>query len=53
MMKTLNLNVLGTPKGDVAPKKELTDFHLLETTPMPLLLLSMPGQPQRQTVIVS
>ena len=46
MIKTLNLNVFGT-KSDVAPLNEdLIDSHLLETTSMSLLLLSIPGQPQ-------
>ena len=46
MIKTLNLNVFGT-KSDIAPlKKDLIDSHLLATTTMSLLLLSIPGQLQ-------
>ena len=43
--KFLNVNVSGT-KRDGVPKQRYDRFSYLETKSMPLLLLSMSGQPQ-------
>ena len=46
LSKVLNLNVSGTERDVAKINKDMIDSHLLETTSMLLLLLSMPRQPQ-------